>query len=204
MQKALQIDRGEPELLIWAQPHADKETRKGPAVVACRENLSWCPSEILWILGGEMPGMILGHQLVFSLRPGLQRKSQSIMSCTSPKVFSRGKFQSQVQRVLPCLCLLRSHISPGSYSSVFQLSQIQQFLHSWRYVNWPWKVISIVFQLSGNMRGRGFSQARPWLSTLLCVTALSKEGLWVLLLSGTSSTLSWLVHLLLMPQQCLE
>lgn len=28
MQKALRIDRGEPELPIWAQPHADKETRK--------------------------------------------------------------------------------------------------------------------------------------------------------------------------------
>lgn len=89
--------------------------------------------------------MLLGHQLIFSLRlslvlipvlyfpvsPSWAVKSQlaeEILECkwlaTSPRLLSTGKSQSSVQSVDLCLCLLRFQISPWALQ-VSQLSQIQ-------------------------------------------------------------------------------
>lgn len=106
-----------------------RRQERGPVVITGRENVSWLPFEIWWGLDREMLGILLGRQLIFSLRhnlvlipvlcfpvctaavlPGLwsptwQRKSQSINDLPPlPGCSPEGSARAEL-RGLTCACV---------------------------------------------------------------------------------------------------
>lgn len=186
-----------------------RRQEKGPAVVTCRENLSWCPSEILWGLDGEMPGMIVGHQLAFFTQAWLAEEITEY----NVLQLSHGVLQKQIPE-------------PGSEGSPLlmfaEILYLSKFLQVFQLSNTNTNSAIFVFLKICKLTLKGYFN---WLPALwkyerqrfcsglpltflnsfytLCYSSVQRSTMGSSAVK-TCCTLSSLVHLILMPQQCLE